>query len=43
MSERATISTDFVSVLAFIFGAAVIVPSMISLLLTVWGVVGILF
>lgn len=43
MPERTSIPTDFVSVLAFLFGAAVIVPSMISLALTLLAVVKHLF
>lgn len=43
MSERTNIPTDFISVLAFIFGAAVIVPSMISLALTLMAVADIAF
>jgi hypothetical protein len=38
MPERATISTDAMSVLALIFGAAVIVPSVVSLVITLLAV-----
>ena len=38
MPERATFSTDPMSVLAFIFGAAVIVPSIVSLVVTLLAV-----
>lgn len=41
MVEKANLPTDVVSLLALAFGAAVIIPSMISLLLSLLAVVGI--
>lgn len=41
MQKTMNLPTDVVSVLAFAFGAAVIIPSMISLLITLLAVLGI--
>lgn len=43
MLERANIPTDLVSLLAIAFGAAVIIPSMVALLLNLLAVGGTLF
>ena len=43
MPERASIPTDIVSILAFVFGAAVMIPAMISLGFTLMAVVGTIF
>jgi hypothetical protein len=43
MPERATIRTDLISMLALASGAAVVVPSLVALLLSLLAVFGIRF
>ena len=43
MPERADIRTDLISVLALAMGAAVVIPSLIVLLITVLAVFGVGF